>query len=110
MNIQIYGKGKCFDTKKAERWFKERRIKYQFVDLPRYGMGRRELDSVRAAVGLEALVDAKAPDADLIRYLASDAERLERLLEYPDNIRTPIVRNGRKATVGFCPEVWKDWE
>ena len=110
MNIQIYGKGKCFDTKKAERWFKERRIKYQFVDLPRYGMGRRELESVRAAVGLEALVDAKAPDADLIRYLASDAERFERLLEYPDNIRTPIVRNDRKATVGYCPEVWKDWE
>ena len=110
MNIQIYGKGKCFDTKKAERWFKERRIKYQFVDLPRYGMGRRELESVRAAVGLAELVDAKAPDADLIRYLASDAERFERLLEYPDNIRTPVVRNGRQATVGFQPEVWKAWE
>ena len=39
MNIQIYGKSKCFDTKKAERWFKERRIKYQYVDLPRYGLG-----------------------------------------------------------------------
>ncbi len=110
MNIQIYGKSKCFDTRKAERYFKERRIKYQLIDLPRYGMGRRELESVRAAVGLDALVDPKAPDADLIKYLAGDAERFERLLEYPDNIKTPIVRNGKKATVGYCPEVWKDWE
>ena len=110
MNIQIYGKSKCFDTRKAERYFKERRIKYQLIDLPRYGMGRRELESVRAAVGLDALIDPKAPDADLIKYLAGDAERFERLLEYPDNIKTPIVRNGKKATVGYCPEVWKDWE
>ena len=110
MNIQIFGRNKCFDTKKAERYFKERRIKYQFVDLPRYGMGRRELESVRAAVGLSELIDPKAPDFDLLKYMATDADRFERLLEYPDNIRTPIVRNGRKATVGFCPEVWKDWE
>ena len=52
-------------------------------------MGRRELESVRAAVGLDALVDPKAPDADLIKYLPGDAERFERLLEYPDNIATP---------------------
>lgn len=110
MNIQIYGRNKCFDTKKAERYFKERRIKYQLIDLPRYGMGRRELESVRSAVGLAALIDERAPDADLLRYLSSDAERFEKLLEYPDNIRTPIVRNGKKATVGYCPEIWKDWE
>ena len=100
MNIQIFGKSKCFDSKKAERYFKERRIKYQFIDLPRYGMSRRELESVVRATGLEALTDPKAPDA----------ERLERLLEYPDNIRTPVVRNGKQATVGYCPEVWKTWE
>ena len=110
MNIQIYGKSKCFDTKKAERYFKERRVKYQYIDLPRYGMGRRELESVRAAVGLAALIDPKAPDGDLIKYLASDADRFEKLLEYPDNIATPIVRNGKKATVGFAPDVWKTWE
>ncbi len=110
MNIQIFGKSKCFDTKKAERYFKERRIKYQLIDLPRYGMSRRELESVRAAVGLEALIDPKAPDADLIKYLSGDAERMERLLEYPDNIKTPVVRNGRQATVGYCPEVWKGWD
>ena len=103
MNIQIFGKNKCFDTKKAERWFKERRIKYQLIDLPRYGMSRRELESVRAAVGLDALIDPKAPDADLIKYLAGDAERMERLLEYPDNIRTPVVRNGKRPPSATAP-------
>lgn len=110
MNIQIFGRAKCFDTKKAERYFKERRIKYQLIDLPRIGMSRRELESVRAAVGLDELIDPKAPDYDLIRYLPSHAERLERRFEYPDNIRTPVVRNGRQATVGYKPDVWKSWE
>ena len=73
MNIQIFGKNKCFDTKKAERYFKERRIKYQFVDLGRYGMSRRELESVKAAVGLEAMLDTKDPDYPLVQYLATDA-------------------------------------
>ena len=109
MNIQIFGRSKCFDTKKAERYFKERRIKFQSIDLPRYGMSKKEFESVRSAVGLEALIDYKAPDADLLKYMASDSARIERLLEYPDNIRTPIVRNGRQATVGYCPEVWKTW-
>ena len=59
MNIQIFGKSKCFDTKKAERWFKERRIKFQAIDLKKYGMSRGELQSVKSAVGLEALVDEK---------------------------------------------------
>ena len=110
MNIQIFGKNKCFDTKKAERWFKERRVKFQSIDLPRYGMSRRELESVKASVGLEALIDEKAPGSELLRYLAYDSDRMERLLENPSLIRTPVVRNGKKATVGFCPDVWKQWE
>ena len=110
MNVQIYGKSKCFDTKKAERWVKERRIKYQYVDLPRYGMGRRELESVRAAVGEEALLDEKAKGAELVKYLARAEDRLEKLLEQPELLHTPIVRNGRKATVGYAPEVWSTWE
>ena len=100
MNIQIFGRSKCFDTKKAERYFKERRIKFQSIDLPRYGMSKKEFESVRAAVGLENLIDPKAPDADLIKYMANDAARIERLLEYPDNIKTPVVRNGKQAAVG----------
>ena len=110
MNIQIYGKKKCFDTKKAERYFKERRVKYQFIDLDRFGLGRRELDTVRAAVGVEALIDEKDPDAALLRYLASDAARLDKLFEEPWRLKTPIVRNGKQATVGYQPDVWKGWE
>jgi arsenate reductase (glutaredoxin) len=110
MNIQIFGKSKCFDTKKAERYFKERRIKFQSIDLPRYGMSRREFESVRSCVGLEALIDEKSKDFDILRYLAHDADKADKLLENPSLIKTPIVRNGKKATVGFCPEVWKQWE
>ena len=110
MNIQIYGKSKCFDTKKAERWFKERRIKYQYIDLPRYGMGRRELESVGAAVGRENLLDEKAGGAELVKYLARAEDRFEKLLEEPELLRTPIVRNGKKATVGYAPEIWAEWE
>ena len=72
MNIQIFGKSKCFDTKKAERWFKERRIKFQAVDLKKFGMSRGELASVKNAVGLEAMIDPNHPDAALLSYLASD--------------------------------------
>ena len=110
MNIQIFGKGKCFDTKKAERWFKERRIRYQYIDLARYGMSRGELQSVKNAVGLAALIDEKDPDAPLLQYLAFDADKLGKLFECPWLIKTPIVRNGKQATVGYCPEVWKDWK
>lgn len=110
MNIQIYGKSKCFDTKKAERYFKERRIKYQYVDLLRYGMSRGELQSVKNAVGLANMADPKDQDYPLFQYLASDEARLEKLWETPELLKTPIVRNGKKATVGYCPEIWKDWK
>ena len=110
MNIQIFGKSKCFDTKKAERYFKERRVKFQAVDLLRYGMSRKELQSAARAVGLEALIDWKNPDAVLLKYLAHDEDRLEKLFEDPRLIRTPVVRNGQQATVGYAPDVWKGWE
>ena len=110
MNIQIFGKAKCFDTKKAERYFKERRIKYQYIDLLKYGMSRGELSSVRNAVGLEAMVNKDDVDYPLIQYLASDDARLDKLYEEPYLINTPIVRNGKAATVGYCPDVWKKWE
>ena len=109
MNIQIFGKAKCFDTKKAERYFKERRIRYQYVDLNRYGISRGEMLSVKNAVGMEALVDEKHPDAALLRYLAREEDRLARLLEDPTLLKTPIVRNGKQATAGYRPETWKDW-
>ena len=109
MNIQIFGTSKCFDSKKAERWFKERRIKFQAVDLKKQGMSLGELTSVKNAVGLEAMVDSRHPDAVLVSYLAGDQAKLEKLFEDPALLRTPVVRNGRQATVGYCPEVWAGW-
>ena len=110
MNIQIFGKSKCFDTKKAERYFKERRIKYQYIDLIRYGMSRGELNSVIAAVGLDNLVDPKDVDFELFNRLAYREDKIDRLFEVPEMLRTPIVRNGKQATVGYCPDVWKTWQ
>ena len=110
MNIQVWGKQKCFDTKKAERYFKERRIKYQFIDVLRYGMSRGELNSVKNAVGLEAMIDKSDEDYPLVQYLASDEAKLDKLYEDAYLIKTPIVRNGKQATVGYCPEIWKTWE
>jgi len=110
MNIQIFGKAKCFDTKKAERYFKERRIKYQFIDILRYGMSRGELNSVKNAVGLDALIDEKDEDYPMIQYLAGTEAKMEKLFEDPYLIKTPVVRNGKQATVGYCPEIWKSWE
>ncbi len=110
MNIQIFGKSKCFDTKKAERYFKERRIKYQYVDILKFGMSRGELNSVKNAVGLDAMIDEKDEDYPLIRYLATAEAKLDKLFDDPYLIKTPIVRNGKQATVGFCPDVWKNWE
>ena len=110
MNIQIFGKNKCFDTKKAERYFKERRIRYQFVDIIKYGMSRGELQSVCKAIGIEEIVNREDRDYPLLQYLASDEAKLEKLYEIPELIRTPIVRNGKKATVGYCPDVWSTWE
>ena len=111
MNIQIFGARKSFDTKKAERWFKERRIKYQYIDLDSKGLSPGEYRSIRAAVGYDALVDRDSPDyRELgIDYLLPQAAE-EKLLENPWLFRVPIVRNGRQATVGYCPDVWQTWE
>ncbi|MBR3679868.1 MAG: ArsC family transcriptional regulator [Oscillospiraceae bacterium] len=109
MNIQIFGKSKCFDTKKAERFFRERHIPFQSVDLPTKGLSKRELESVIRSVGsIELLLNEKHPDAALVTYLLPDAQ-FEKLLENPALLRTPIVRNGQKATVGEASAVWTAW-
>ena len=107
MGLQIYA-GKGFDTQKAERFFKERRVGYQRVDVLRFGIGKRELESVAAAVGVEALCDreSKAFRESVIAYTQSRETILSGLLEKPQLLRLPIVRCGRLATVGYCPEVW----
>lgn len=113
MNIQIYGKNKCFDTKKAERYFKERRIKYQYIDLVRYGMSGKEFDSVlRAVGGVDQLIDwdSKSDEITLMRYMEDRVAKEDKIYDDPSLMRTPIVRNGKLATVGYCPEIWAQWE
>lgn len=110
MNIQIFGKSKSFDSKKAERWFKERRIKYQYIDLVRYGMSRGELKSVASSAGLDNIIDWSNEDSAVLKYLASAEAKLDKLYEYPELLKTPIVRNGKHATAGYMPDVWKTWE
>ncbi len=113
MNIQIFGTKKCFDTKKAERYFKERSIKYQLIDMKEKGMSRGEFDSVARAVGgIDAMIDDKAKDKQLlvlIKYL-TDSDKAEKVFENQHIIKTPIVRNGREAVTGFKPEVWESWK
>lgn len=110
MNIQIFGKSKCFDTKKAERYFKERGIKYQYIDVLSKGLSKGELDSVvRALGGIDAVIDQNAKDYAEIKYLY-DVAKPEKLAENPKLYKTPIVRNGKQATTGYQPEIWKKWE
>ena len=111
MNIQIFGKSKCFDTKKAERYFRERGIKYQYVDVLSKGLSRGELDSVVRALGgrIDSVIDENSRDYAEIKYLLNDAKP-DKLAENPKLYRTPIVRNGRQATTGYCPDIWKEWE
>ena len=113
MNIQIFGRTKCFDTKKAQRYFKERGVKVQFIDLKEKTMSKGEFGSVCQALGgWEKLVDENARDKELlalIRYLAEE-DKKDKLFENQQVLKTPVVRNGRQATVGYCPEIWKTWE
>ena len=113
MNIQIFGTKKCNDTKKAERFFKERGIKYQFIDMKEKGMSKGEFLSVaQSNGGIEEMVawDGKEQDiVTLIKYL-SEEDKLEKILENPAVIKTPVVRNGKQSTIGYKPEVWKNWQ
>ncbi len=110
MSIQIYC-GKGFDTQKAERFFKERRIAYQRVDVMKYGIGRRELESVAAAVGIEALCDreSRAFRESVLCYTQDRERLLAGLAEKPALLRLPLVRCGRLATAGYAPETWQAW-
>ena len=113
MNIQIFGTKKSSDTRKAERFFKERGIKFQSIDMKEKSLSKGEFQSVMQAVGgLDAMIDPDCKDKDLlalIRYIAAE-DRLEKVLENQAVLKQPIVRNGKQATVGYRPEVWKEWK
>jgi len=112
MNIQIFGTKKCNDTKKAERFFKERGIKFQFIDLNEKEMSKGEFRSVCQAVGgIGAMINEECKDKDalaLVKFIAED-EREEKLLANCQVMKTPVVRNGKQATVGYAPDTWKSW-
>ena len=112
MNIQIFGTKKCNETKKAERFFKERGIKYQFVDMKKKGMSEGEFNSVaQASGGLDHMINWEGKDQNLlalIKYIANE-DKLEKVLENPQVIKTPVVRNGKQSTLGYQPDVWKKW-
>ncbi|MBR3401981.1 MAG: arsenate reductase family protein [Parasporobacterium sp.] len=113
MNIQIFGTKKSADTRKAERFFKERGIRFQSVDLKEKGLSKGEFQSVLQAVGgLEAMIDQDHKDKDLlalIKYI-TESDKAEKVFENQQVLKQPIVRNGRQATVGYAPEVWKNWQ
>lgn len=110
MNLQIFGKKKCQNTRKAERFFKERGFKFQSIDLTQKGLSKGEFRSVSQAVGgLENLIDEKGKDYSAIAYLLDEAKE-QKLMDMSSLYKTPIVRNGKKATVGYRPDVWKSWE
>ena len=112
MNIQIFGTKKCSDTRKAERFFKERGIKYQFIDMKEKGMSKGEFNSIaQVNGGVEAMLNPDAKDQDtlaLIRYLSPE-DKLEKILGNPQVIKIPVVRNEKPSTLGYQPEVWKGW-
>lgn len=113
MNIQIFGTKKCFDTKKAQRYFQERGIRFQMIDLKEKEMSRGEFDNVcRALGGWQQLVDPNAKDKQTLALLEAlvDWQQEDKLFENQQLFRTPVVRNGRQATVGYQPQVWQSWE
>ena len=113
MNVQIFGTTKCFDTKKAQRYFKERNIKAQFINLKEKSMSKGELTSVmQSAGGIDKLIDPKAKDQNtiaLMKYIAEE-DKFDKLLENQQILITPIVRNGKQATVGYQLDIWKNWK
>ena len=113
MNIQIFGRNKCFDTKKAERYFKERRIKYQYVDVIKYGLSPKEFDAVLKGVGgVDNLINWEGNSQEIVnmKYIEDSRTKEDKVYDDPALMRTPVVRNGKLVTVGYCPDIWSKWE
>lgn len=113
MNIQIFGTSKSFDTKKAQRYFSERKIKFQYIDINEKPMSRGEFNSVKSAVGgIEKLTDMNCKDKQLLTLFTclTEGAKEDKLFENQVLLLLPVVRNGRQATVGYTPDIWKTWE
>ena len=111
MNIQIFGTRKCNDTKKAQRFFKERGIKFQFIDILDKGMSKGEFQSVAKAHGrIDGMIDPECKDKDALARVNYMSDKLETILENQQIIKTPVVRNGKDSTLGYEPDIWKGWQ
>lgn len=112
MNIQIFGRKKCFDTKKAERYFKERNINFQFIDIDLKGLSKGELNSVKKSISINELINKNSKDyrnLNLDKIRSNDMKE-EILLKNPKLFISPIVRNSNIATLGYKKEIWDTWE
>ena len=110
MNIQIFGKNKCFDTKKAQRYFKERNIKFQFINLDEKEMSKKEFESVLRQVGIDSMIDPKAKDKELLTMLNYLSNKEDKVNHNQHRLKTPIERNYKYQTVSNKPNVWKTWD
>lgn len=109
--MQIFGTKKSKDTRKAERFFKERRIKYHFVDLKERGLSPREFDSIKKYVGgIENMIDWDHRDKDGLAHLKYlvDHQKEEYLLDHPELMKMPIVREKNIAIIGHNEDKWKE--
>ncbi|MEF9895176.1 MAG: ArsC family transcriptional regulator [Clostridia bacterium] len=112
MNIMLYAYKRDFEVQKAERWFKERGIKVQAVDMKKHAPGLKELKLFAKEAGLKNIIDkeSRAYLESTLRFLNGEQAILEGLAATPALIKGPIVRNGAHATAGFQPEVWEAWQ
>ncbi len=110
-SIQIYLSRKNFDQQKAERFFKERRVPVQVMDLKKHKLGERELQLFIRGIGIGNLIDRedKRVKEHPACYYDRESLLIPAILEAPWLLRSPIVRCGNKVTVGFCPEIWESW-
>ncbi len=110
MNIQLYGSKKNFDSKNAQRYFKERNIKIQFIEIHEFGMSKKVFEQAKKQIPLTDLIDKKSKAYKTLFMEYVDEKKWEEmLLENPSLFQTPIVRNENKFTLGYCPDIWKTW-
>lgn len=109
LNIQIFGTPKCSDTRKAERFFSDRKIQFHFRDLNEKGISKGELENIARVIPVEDLIDREGKQFRKrnLAYMRFNLE--EELLSDALLFKTPIVRFGREATLGYQPEIWKKW-
>ena len=112
MNVQVFGFKNCQDTRKALRFFSERRIQVHFVDLDERPAARGELRRFQDKFGAAALLNREHPRfrALGLHVRGDSPERmLERALTEPRLLRTPLVRGANRVTLGYAPDAWKAW-